>query len=243
MNTEKNALRSTGTSMRTAATVAGVGLLLMTILAPIVEFSVFQELVVPGDVQTTAVNLATSVGTLRTSTVIFVIVAVLDVIVAWALYVLLTPVDKSLSLLSAWLRVVYGAILAIALNSLFSTVRLFTEATYSILAADQLNAQAMLFLSAFRDGWDLALVFFGPHLIILGYLVFRSDYIPKWLGVLLVIAGLGYLVDSFGKFLLPDYDLGIAMFTFIGEPLLMFYLLWKGIKGFGNGAVKAGGEN
>jgi hypothetical protein len=240
MNIGKSKSQSTGTSLRSASIVAGLGLLLMTVLAPIVEFGVFQNMVIPGDAKTTIENLMVSIGTFRTGIFIFLIVAVLDVVVAWALYVLLKPANKSLSLLAAWFRVVYGAIFAIALNNLFSTLRLLTETDYLALGADQLDGQAMFFLNAFRDGWDIAYLFFGLHLIILGYLAFRSGYIPKWLGVLLVVAGLGYLIDSVGKFLLPDYSLTIAMFTFFGEPLLMIYLLWKGIKGFGNGSEKTG---
>jgi len=91
----------------------------------------------------------------------------------------------------------------------------------------------MMQLSAFQSGWNSGLILFGLHLMILGYLVFKSVYFPKFLGVLVAIAGLGYLIDSLGKILIPDYKLTIAMTTFIGEVLLIFWLLWKGIKGFG----------
>jgi hypothetical protein len=60
-------------------------------------------------------------------------------------------------------------------------------------------------------------------------LVFKSGYIPRILGVLLIISGSGYLIDSFGKFLLPNYDLTISMFTFIGEVCLLLWLLIKGV--------------
>ncbi|MGB7876995.1 MAG: DUF4386 domain-containing protein, partial [Anaerolineales bacterium] len=64
------------------------------------------------------------------------------------------------------------------------------------------------------------------------YLVFKSGYIPKILGILVIVAGLGYLIDNIGKLLSPNYNVTIAMFTFIGEVLLIFWLLWRGIKGF-----------
>lgn len=95
------------------------------------------------------------------------------------------------------------------------------------------DAQAMLFLDAFSLGWALALVVFGFHLLLIGYLAFQAGYVPKWLGTLLVVAGLGYLADSLAKFLIPDSGIAISQFTFVGEVLLMFWLLWKGIKGFG----------
>jgi hypothetical protein len=98
------------------------------------------------------------------------------------------------------------------------------------LNADQLHVQVMLLLNAFNDGWLIGLVFFGFSLLVLGYLVYKSGYIPKILGVLLMLAPVGYWVDSFGNFLVPRYDANIAMFTFIGEVLFMLWLLLKGGK-------------
>jgi hypothetical protein len=231
--TIKDTSRSTDISLRTAAVVAGLGLLMMAILAAFANFSVFQNLVVPGDAKTTADNIMASGGLFRIGICSFLVVAILDIVVAWALYVLLKPVNKSISLLAAWFRVVYAAIFAIALNNLFSALQLLNGTDYlKAIETNQLQVQAMLFLSEFRYGWDIGLVVFGLHLFVLGYLVFQSGYIPRWLGLLLAVAALGYLVDSFGKFLLPNYNVSIAQFTFVGEVLLIFWLLWKGIKGF-----------
>jgi hypothetical protein len=218
-------------SLRQAAIVAGVGLLIMTILAPFAEFFVRQSLIVPGDAATTANNIMANELLFRIAICSYLIVAILDVVVAWALYVLLKPVNKSLSLLAAWFRLVYAAILGIALHNLFSVLLLLSGADYlTVFATDQLHTQVMLFLNAFSYGWDIGIVFFGLHLFVLGYLVFKSGYIPRILGVLLIVAPLGYLIDSFGKFLLPNYDATIAMVTFIGELLFMFWLLFKGAK-------------
>jgi hypothetical protein len=216
-------------SLRTAAIVAGLGLLLMSILAPIVQFNVFQSLVVPGDGKTTTDNILASIGIFRIGIVSFLIVAILDIIVAWALYILLKPANQSLSLLAAWFRVVYSAIFAVALVNLLSVLQLLPGAGIS---GFETASQVMLSLGAFQSGWDMGLVIFGLHLVVLGFLAFKSGYIPKWLGILLVIAGLGYMVDSIGKFLLPGYNVTISLYTFIGEPLFMIWLFWKGIKGF-----------
>ena len=205
----------------------------MAILAPIVQFGVLQKLVMPGNAKATVENIMASATLFRTGIFIFLVVAILDVVVAWALYILLKPANKRLSLLAAWFRVVYAAIFAVALTNLLNVLQLLTGADYlKAFEVDQLYAQGMLSLSAFQSGWDIGLVIFGLHLLVVGYLAFKSGYIPKWLGVLLVIAGIGYMVDSFGKFLVPNYNLTIAGFTFIGEVLLIFWLLWKGIKGF-----------
>lgn len=113
--------------------------------------------------------------------------------------------------------------LAIALNNLLSALQLLGGADFlNAFGTDQLQAQMMVLLSAFQSGWDLALIIFGLHLFVLGMLVFRSGQRLRVLGILVIAAGLGYMVDGGGKLLLPNYNMMVAMFTFVGEPLLMF---------------------
>ena len=208
-------------SMRTAAIVAGVGLLLMAILSPIAYLNIFQSLVKFEDAALTAQNILVSMGAFRTCILLLSAVAILDVVVAWALYVLLMPVNKTLSALAAWLRVIYAVIFIFAIGKLYAALQVITAG----------GAQAMSYLKAFQSIWDMALVLFGFHLLVLGYLAFQSGYIPNWLGVFLVLASAGYIVDGFGKTISRAYNLNIAQFTFIGEVLLIFWLLWKGVKG------------
>ena len=224
--------RITDISLRQAAIIAGIGLLLMAILAPFAEFSVRQGLIVPGDATTTANNITANESLFRIAICIYLIVAILDVVVAWGLYVFLKPVNKSLSLLAAWFRVVYAGILAIVLVNFVVALQLLSGADYlSAFETNQVYAQAMLFLDAFDYGWTIGLAIFGLHLLLLGYLIFKlSGYIPKILGVLVIIAGLGYMIDSFGKLLSPNYDANIALFTFIGEVLLILWLFIKGAR-------------
>jgi hypothetical protein len=222
MNTNENAPRSTYISLRTAAIVAGVGLLLMAILSPIAYLNTFQRLVNFDDAALTAQNISNSMGAFRTCVLLLFIVAILDIVVAWALYILLVPANKKLSALAAWLRVIYGGIFIFAISKLYVALQVVT--------ADA--SQAMVFLKAFQSIWDRGLILFGFHLLVLGYLALKSGYVPKWLGFFLVLASVGYIVDGFGKMLSPAYSLSIAQFTFIGEVLLIFWLLWKGVKGF-----------
>ncbi len=233
MNANIKTSQFTDVSLRKAAIFAGLGLLIMAILAPIVQFGVLQKLVMAGNAKATVENIMASATLFRTGIFIFLVVAILDIVVAWALYILLKLVNKRLSLLAAWFRVVYAAIFAVSLTNLFDVSHVLTGAiNLKAFEGNQLYAQVMSSLSAFQSGWDIGLVIFGLHLLVVGYLSFKSGYIPKWLGVLLAIAGIGYMVDSFGKFLVPNYNLTIAGFTFIGEVVLIFWLLWKGIKGF-----------
>lgn len=220
-------------SQRKAAIVAGLALLIMTVLA---IFANPSSLIVPGDAAASANNIATNELRFRASIGSFVIVAILDVVVAWALYVFLKQVNKSVSLLAAWFRLVYAVMLWTALASLFGVLLLSGGDSYlTVFETDQLHALAMLFLNAFSFGWSIGLVFFALHLFLLGYLVFKLDYsgyIPRILGVLLAIASFGYLIDGSGRLLLPNYDVSIALFTGFGELLLMLWLLWGGARGF-----------
>ncbi|MEA2077560.1 MAG: DUF4386 domain-containing protein [Candidatus Marinimicrobia bacterium] len=218
-------------SLRKAAIVAGLGLLAMTILAIFANFFVLENFVVSGDAAKTVNNILANEGIFRLGICSLIIVAILDVLVAWALYILLKPVNKSLSLLTAWFRLAYATILGIALLNLFGVLQLLNGSDYlTVFEPSQLHAQAMLSLSAFNFAWTIGLVLFGIHLSILGYLIFKSGYISKILGILVIIAGLGYLIDSFVMFLLPNCPITIGMFTFIGELLFMFWLLIKGRK-------------
>jgi hypothetical protein len=218
-------------SLRKAAIVAGLGLLFMTIFAIFAKFFVWQRLIVPGEAATTANNIMANVLLFRLSICSFIIVIILDVVVAWALYVLLKPVNEGFSLLMAWFRLVYATIFGISLLFLIIVLHLLSGANYlTVFETVQLHAQVMLFLNAFSYGWTIGLVFFGIHLSILGYLVFKSNYIPRILGVLLLVAGLGYMIDSFAIFLLPNHEATIAQVTFIGELLFLLWLLFKGGK-------------
>ncbi len=195
----------------------------MAILSPIACLNTFQRLVKFDDAASTAQNILNSIGEFRTAILLLFVVALLDVLVAWALYIVLMPANKNLSALAAWLRVIYAGIFIFAISKLYLALQVIT--------AD--GNQAMTFLKAFQSVWDKGLILFGFHLLVLGYLSFKSGYVPKWLGFFLLLAGLGYIVDGVGKTLSPTYNLSIAQFTFIGEVILIFWLLCRGIKGFG----------
>ena len=161
-------------------------------------------------------------GAFRTCIILLFTVAILDIVVAWGLYIMLVPANKNLSALAAWLRVIYGGIFIFAISKLYVALQVIT--------AD--GTQTMSNLKAFQSIWDMGLILFGFHLLVLGYLTFKSGYILKWLGVFIVVAAVGYIVDGFGKTLSPDYNLNIAQFTFVGEVLLIFWLLLRSFKGF-----------
>lgn len=218
-------------TLRQAALVAGFGLLIMVFAGPFAELFVFPKLVVPGDVEATVQNLEAGRALFLAGLFAYLVIFVCDVIVAWALYVLLAPVHRQLSLLTAWFRLVYTAIALVALLNLATVFRLVHAPGRGRALGDaQLHAQVDLLLRSFHYEWGMGLIHFGVYLLLLGYLVYRSGYIPKVLGVLLAIAGVGWLVDSLSPYLFPNADLRFVMITFLGEIVFMAWLLARGRK-------------
>lgn len=220
---------TTDQALRKAAMIAGIALLVMAIVAGLTNFGIFEGLIARGDGAKTAADVAASEGLFRLGIVGWVFVAILDVVVAWALLVFFKPVHKGLATLAAWFRLVYAGILMVAASQLLGAVQLLSSADYAkLLGPGQLQAEAMIKLDTFYAIWDVGLIFFGLHLLLLGYLAFKSGYVPKLLGALVVVAGLGYVLDSFGLLLTPDPWVKVTMVTFIGEVILFVWLLIKG---------------
>ena len=216
-------------SLHRAALIAGLGLLIMVIAAPFSELFVYPKLIVSDNAIKTIQNIIVNKTLFISGIFGYLITFIFDIVVAWALYVLLKPVNGDLSLLTSWFRLVYAVISLVALINLVSVLRLLNNSDYlTIYQPDQLHAQVMSFLRAFRDHWNFGLLFFGIHLLLLGYLVIRSKYIPKILGILLIIAGLGYLLTNLKPYLFPDINIDFAMYTYYGELIFMLWLLIRG---------------
>jgi len=211
--------------LRTAALIAGLALLIMVIAAPFAELFVFPRLIVPENAAETARNILTNQTLFRAAISGYLITFICDLVAAWALYIFLKPVDENLSLLTAWCRLVYTLIAIVAFLNLVTVVGLLNSSN-SLTGFDP--AQVMSLLKAFRSNWYFGLLFFGIHLGLLGYLVLRSSYIPRILGLLLIIAGLGYLTNAIKPILFPNIKTDFAQYTFYGELVFMLWLLIKG---------------
>jgi len=185
-------------------------------------------LVVPGDAATTARNIMASEWLFRSGTVSHLIGQILFIFLVLALYRLLKPVNKD----HAVLMVVF-ALLGIPIAFLnevhhLAALRLLSSADAEAFTSTQLQAQAMLFLDMRRSGILVNQIFWGLWLLPLGFLVFRSGFLPKLLGILLVIGGVGYLIDSATQLLFQGLPT-ISQFTFIGELLFPFWLVIKSV--------------
>jgi hypothetical protein len=199
----------------------------MAVVAPIAQFGILNTLVVPTDANATATNIAGSLGLFGTAIAIFFLVAILDVAVAYALYVVLRAVNRNVALVVTALRMVYGAVFGIALLNLWNVVALVGS---SGAAPGAVASQVGNSIGSFNTVWDVGLLIFGVHLVGLGALLFRAPLFGRLIGALVVIAGLGYSVDATGRLLIPGYSLTLSMFTFVGEALLIVWLFRLAIR-------------
>ncbi|HEX8509846.1 MAG TPA: DUF4386 domain-containing protein [Propionibacteriaceae bacterium] len=212
-------------SIRRASSTAGLGLLLMSVLAGWSVFVAVNGLVTVGNPTQTAQDILASAWLFRLGIAALVVVVALDVIVACALYRVFSPVNRALSMVAAALRLVYAGVFLVAVAQLSGVLRVLTDENRAVFGADQVNAQALLSLAAFSDIWFVGQFLFGLHLLIEGYLAYRSGYVPRVLGALLAVAGLGYAVDSLGSVLSQGPWTPVSSFTFLGELLLALWLL------------------
>ncbi|HLO59248.1 MAG TPA: DUF4386 domain-containing protein [Bacteroidales bacterium] len=218
-------------SLHSAAIIAGIGLLVSLFAAPFAELFALPKLIVPFQPAETANNILHNQTLFSGALIAYLITFISDIVIAWALFILLRPVHRDLSLLTALFRLVYTVIAIIALNNLVTAFQLITTPDYlSIFSQDQVNNQAMVSLRAFRNHWYFGIVFFGIHLMLLGFLSIRSGYIPKVFGILLMIAGMGYFLTSLRPYIMPNVNLDFAKYTYYGEVLFMLWLLIRGYK-------------
>lgn len=211
------------------AVIGGISYLGIIVLGIYAEFFIRMPLIIPNDAVTTLQNLQTSETLFRLSIVSDIIMIILDITVAWVLYVLLKEVNKSLTLLTVWLRLIHAAVYAAVIMTLVFIALLINGNEYFSGVS---NGNLILLLrDAHSYGYDLGLVFFGLHCVLLGYLITQSGFMPKLIGFLMSVAGVVYLIGSFTRFLAPDYVETIApiyVVALVAELSLAVWLLIKG---------------
>jgi hypothetical protein len=214
-------------SIKRTARLAG-GLYLSLIPLGIFSFVYVPSVLGRGDAATTSHNIMASEWLFRSAMFSHLLSQIIVVFLALAMYRLLKPVNKDHAVLMVVLALLGPPIAFLNEVHNLAALRLLSRPDDSAFTSAQLDAQAMLFLDMSRNGIVLAQVFWGLWLLPLGSLVFRSGFLPKMLGVPVVIAGVAYLFDSCTQLLLPGHAT-VSQFTFIGELLLPLWLLIKGV--------------
>ena len=203
-------------------------MLIMTVAVP-AEFFIFPRLIHYADMGQTAADIAAHRGLYFLGVFDYLINFICDIVIAWAFYILFVPVSRSLSLLAAWFQLVYVAVALVAWLKVLTVFRLATNPDYlTLFGSDQLHAQMRLLLSSWRSDWSASLIIFACHLILLGYLMYRSGYVPKIIGILYVIDGLATVIDKLNPYLFPTVQLGFLFPIFFFEWIFMIWLLIAG---------------
>ncbi|SDW98431.1 DUF4386 domain-containing protein [Paenibacillus sp. CF384] len=193
---------------RKSALTAGTALMLMTLAAIFSYGFVHARILKQGDTSAVIQYLISYHHLFKAEIFGWLIILLCDIVVAWSCYVFLKPTHKDLALLGAWLRLVYATLLGIAIANLLFVLTLTTNSTDygSPFTSNQVGAQVMLHLQAFDLIWSVGLIVFGAHLLILGILALRTDNIPRWIGILLLLASIGYILIHMSKLFFEDYE-------------------------------------
>lgn len=215
--------------------IAGFLYLLIIVFGLIAQVFVRDSLVDYDNALVTAENITSSERWFRFGFVSELLMLACDIGVASILYILFREYNRSLSVLSAFFRLASIIILCVVALSHYAALFFLADAQYlTVFSTEQLHAFALLSVKLHGAGYNISLLFFGFHLIVLGYLIYSSKYFPRALGILLLTGGLCYLINSITWFLFPElvqliYP-AILIPCSIGELLFSLWLLIKGIR-------------
>jgi len=226
--------RTVETSPQLYARIGGVLYLIIIVVGIFDEAFVRNRIIVSGDATATAANIRSLESLWRFGIAAEFFLLICAVALTLIFFVLLRPVSRDLALLAVFFNLVSLAIEAAVQLYLLGALFPLGKAEYlRAFEPEQLYALASLSVKSHSYGFGVALIFFGCVCLILGYLIFRSGFLPKALGVLMQIAGLSYLTDSFALILAPTFANrifpAVLVPAFVGEASLCLWLLVKGV--------------
>ena len=216
------------------ARFAGVLYLIITVAAIFAHFVIPEQFIVPNDAAATVANIAADESIFRIGAIGSELIILLsEIVLSVVLYVLLKPVNKTLSLVAAVSRLAMTTIHGLNLLNYYFVLQLINGGDVATaFGPEQVQALVMLFLNAHSIGFTIGIAFLVPHVLILGYLIVQSGYFPKVLGFLFIAAGIGYLVDTTGLLLVAGYTTTpglIATVIAVAEIAFPLWLLVKGV--------------
>ena len=220
--------------IKKTARLAGLFYLIFIVLSVLTDLVGRSKIIVYGDAATTTRNILASGGLFRLGFMTDLLSAVFFLLAAWALYGLLKPVNPHLALLFLLLNLGGVAVQSLNLLNLLAAGLVLNGADYlKAFQPDQLQALAMFLLNLHKNGFMIAQIFYGAWLFPLGYLVYKSGFLPKILGIVLLADCVCWLAYFFQFFLFPAFAL-ITYLSFpagfIAEFSLTLWLLIKGVK-------------
>lgn len=222
------------TSPQIYARIGGVLYLIIIIIGTLGEAAVRNTLIVSGDATATAERIRALEFLWRVGIAGELFLLICAVALTLIFYVLLRPVSRNLALLAVFFNLVSIALEGAASLHLMETLFPLGNANLlKVFDPKQLDALAYLSIRSHEYGFGVSLIFFGCVCLVVGYLIYRSGYLPKTVGVLMQIAGLSYLTNSFALILSPSlahrlYP-AILLPALVGEASLCLWLLAKGV--------------
>lgn len=223
---------------RKSALIAGSLLMVMIVASAFSYGFAHTRLFDSADADAALGNIIAHTMLLKAEILGWLLILACDLLVAWACYVFLKPINNHLSLLGAWLRLTYSAILGTAMMNLLFIQLLATRTNESSsYSSKQLGEQVLLHLKAFDATWSVGLIIFGGHLLVLGILALKSRIVPAWIGILLLMASLGYVLIHLFNVWGEGYE-GVRR----GMEIIFFVPMTVGEAGFGIWLLIRGGK-
>ncbi|MCX8129736.1 MAG: DUF4386 domain-containing protein [Clostridia bacterium] len=221
------------------ARLAGFFYLLMLVFGGFAEV-VRQTLFVTGDMAATANNIVSNEFLYRFGIVSELIMMTCFVLLPLVLYKLLVSVNKNIAILMIIFAIVSVPINMLNLLNSYACLQLMSGAGYlNVFESSQLQAQAMLYHDMYLSGYEIASIFFGLWLVPFGFLVYKSGFLPRVLGFLLMIGGCGMFINVFAHFLFPSYQIVNTILLIPGTVAEISTILWLLVRAINESKIKA----
>lgn len=218
--------------MKTSAKISGFAYVMIFITGFYANFAILSGLIEIDNPTKTLLNISNSLNSFRNGLLSFLLMLVFDIILIVTLFKLTSVVSRTWSYVASGFRMLHAIFFGIALLKLYEVYNL----TNYDHASKELSYIVMDLLSYFDELWTIGLLFFGVHLLILGYLAVKANYIPKFIGFLLIQAAIGYFIDGFAKLSFdsyydyqPYFEAGVILTGVIGE---LSFTVWLLVSGF-----------
>tara|TARA_R110002020_G_scaffold265658_2_gene480440 strand:+ start:1043 stop:1744 length:702 start_codon:yes stop_codon:yes gene_type:complete len=219
--------------MKQLARISGIAYLIIFLAGFYANFAVLESLIDKNSSAITATNFINNHIQLGYGLLGFVVMLFFDALLVWSLFGLTKSTSKRVSYLASFFRLLHALFFGAALFKLWEAYQI----TFNAPISTNLQNRVSDLLLDFDTFWTVGLLFFGFHLLVLGYLALKSITIPKVIGILLMLAAIGYIIDSTAKLMMPNYidyknvfEMVVIIPSVIGEFSFTVWLLIKGFK-------------
>ena len=217
--------------MNSMAKISGIAYLSVFICGFYANFAILENLVNFNSSSETLFNIINNLNQFRSGMIGFLIMAISDAVLIWSLFKMTELSHKRLSYIASFFRTLH---VVFFIRALINLIKVYSASSEKTISTD-LQYSAIEMLRQFDQLWTIGLLFFSLHLFILGYLILKSKYIPRFIGFLIILSAFGYSSDGLSKIFLPSYiDYQIYFETFvicggvIGELSFTIWLLANG---------------